>query len=375
MAAKESPITPSVLSWAIRQDGRTPAEVARAIHVDPTVLEGWMAGTSRPTVGQTSALAAALHRPRVFFFLPEPPAGSALPSGFRHPPGGGDKMVGSGALLEVRRAKRLQQAVSWATREDRPPEIPFASMSQDPEKVADLVRGWLRVPEQQVWRDDYAALNYWRAALEDAGVLVFSLRLGKDEVRGFASWDERAPMVVLNASTSPAVRSYTLGHELAHLTLRQATACLEPADIVVDSDEEKWCDRFSAALLMPRSAMYELIRSAGIGFGAGGIEAVRSVMSRFRVSARAAALRLRDLGYAEPGLYSEVLRVFVPGRTRESEQVRSAPRPTLRLREYGQHTVALLLGSLPPNEALSVLRITVDDARRIADEVPGVPAF
>lgn len=81
MAAKESPITPSVLSWAIRQDGRTPAEVARAIHVDPTVLEGWMAGTSRPTVGQTSALAAALHRPRVFFFCLNRPLVLPFPRG------------------------------------------------------------------------------------------------------------------------------------------------------------------------------------------------------------------------------------------------------------------------------------------------------
>ena len=236
------------------------------------------------------------------------------------------------------------------------------------------MRDWLGVLPDELWSNDYAALRRWRTAIEDVGILVFALQLGKDEVRGFASWDERAPMIVLNTSQiGPAARSFTLGHELAHLVLRQATACLEPADLVIDTAQERWCEEFSAALLMPTQQALELVTTVGVQPGTGGIDAVRAVMNRFRVSARAAALRLQELGYAKPGLYAEVLRIFRP-KPRKGEP-RSDPRPTLRLRQYGEQTVSLLLGSLPPTEALSVLRITVDDARRIADEVPGVPAF
>lgn len=374
MAAKTSPITPSVLAWALRQDGRSADEIAETLKVEPSTLAGWISAEARPSVGQVSELARALHRPRAFFFLPAPPAGSAMPSGFRRPPGGGDKTVGAGALLEVRRAKRLQQAVVWATRDDSPPNVPLATQTHAPTQVAARVRDWLGVLPDELWSNDYAALRRWRTAIEDVGILVFALQLGKDEVRGFASWDERAPMIVLNTSQiGPAARSFTLGHELAHLVLRQATACLEPADLVIDTAQERWCEEFSAALLMPTQQALELVTTVGVQPGTGGIDAVRAVMNRFRVSARAAALRLQELGYAKPGLYAEVLRIFRP-KPRKGEP-RSDPRPTLRLRQYGEQTVSLLLGSLPPTEALSVLRITVDDARRIADEVPGVPAF
>jgi hypothetical protein len=35
--------------------------------------------------------------------------------------------------------------------------------------------------------------------------------------------------------------------------------------------------------------------------------------------------------------------------------------------------IGTVLENLPPRDALSVLRIDVEDARRLAEEVPGVP--
>jgi hypothetical protein len=43
-----------------------------------------------------------------------------------------------------------------------------------------------------------------------------------------AAGDDRAPLIVANSSrVSPAARSFTLVHELAHLYLRQDAACIE----------------------------------------------------------------------------------------------------------------------------------------------------
>lgn len=378
MAAKTSPINPSVLSWSLAQDGRTLGEIAAVLKVDRAELVSWSVGESAPRVGQVSDLASVLHRPRVFFFLPEAPAEGAVPDGFRHPPGGGVRSVSSTVLLEARRAKRVQQAIASTVLSDDRPEVPRASVNDSPVSAADTARAWLGLGESTRWTDEYHALRWWRSILDASGVLVFELQLGKDEVRGFAGWDDRAPMIVVNSSSVTAsARIYTIGHELAHLLLREATACLEPtgANLTINTRTERWCERFAADLLMPADAVRQLMEHEAVSDEAATIDTVKALMSRFRVSARAAALRLNDLGYAPDGLYAAVLSVFRTRKGSQGGKVFSPPRYRARLRQYGTSTVTTVLGALPPNDALSVLRMDVDDVRKLADEVPGVPAF
>lgn len=378
MAVKTSPISPSVLAWSLAQDGRTLDEVAAALDVERTELMGWASGSSAPTVGQVSTLARALHRPRVFFFLPEPPVESSFPDGFRHPPGGGRRSVSATVLLEARRAKRVQQAIASTVAYDDGPDVPRAKAERSPALAADQVRKWLGLIEPARWPDEYAALRWWRGVLETAGVLVFELQLGKDAVRGFAGWDDRAPMIVVNSSgVSPSARIFTLGHELGHLLLREATACLEPTggNLTINTQTERWCERFAADLVMPTDAVRQLMVREQVGDGEASIDTVTAMMSRFRVSARAAAVRLGDLGYGSDGLYVAVLSIFRTGKKATPGRPSSPPRHRARLRQYGTPTVMTVLDALPPNDALSVLRMDVEDVRKLADEVPGVPAF
>lgn len=377
MATTTSPITPSVLAWSLAQDGRTRGDIADALKPEPPELDAWVAGAALPRVGQVSDLARVLHRPRVLFFLPEPPTGNAVPHGFRHPPGSRAESVSPSVLLEARRAKRVQQAVASTVSDAERPSVPRASAQSDPTAAADAVRQWLGLGEPVRWRDDYAALRWWRTALQAAGVLVFELALGKDELRGFAGWDDRAPMIVVNQSgVSAAARIFTIGHELAHLLLREETACLEPsgASLSINTRTERWCERFAAALVMPASSVRDLMEKDEVGLGEASVDTVKAVMLRYRVSARAAAIRLGDLGYAESGLYAAVLAIFRPGK-KSAGTPPSPPRHKARVRQYGAPTVATVLGLLPPNDALSVLRLDVDDVRKMADEVPGVPSF
>ncbi len=378
MAAKASPITASVLDWAIREDGRSRTAIAGQLKVDQPTLDLWATGESQPTVGQVSDLARVLHRTRVFFFLPGPPEKSAIPDGFRHPPGGAGRDVPANVLRQARRAKRIQLAMASTVPDEGRPQIPKASIEDSPQHAAQRARDWLELPPTARWKDDYEALRWWKTTLERVGVLVFDLQLGKEAPRGFAGWDERAPMIVLNSTeTSAAARIFTIGHELGHLLLRQATACLEPkgSALSVDNRTEKWCERFAAALIMPMGEIRQLMTELGVAMGEATITAVKSVMTTFRVSARAAAVRLTDLAYAADGLYAAVLKVFKTSTQESSGTPHNPPRHQMRLRQYGPATVGTILESLTPSDAMSVLRLTVDDVRSLADEgVPGVPA-
>ncbi|WGY03733.1 ImmA/IrrE family metallo-endopeptidase [Nocardioides sp. QY071] len=376
MVAKTSPITPSVLEWGLHQDGRSSSAVASAMGVDRAEFDRWLSGDARPTTGQVSDLARLLSRPRAFFFLPAPPSNGAVPDAFRHPPGSGHLTVAPEVLKEARRAKRVQLAIAATV--DSSPNVPRAAVDERPSVAAARAREWVGIPTSATWRDDYEALRWWKAALEAVGVLVFELQLGKDSVRGFAGWDERAPMIVINSSgVTPAARIYTIGHELAHLLLREATACIEPPGtaLSVDTRTETWCERFAAAFLMPAPSVRSLMRDLRVDRGGATLATVKTMMTTFRVSARAAAARLADLGFADAGLYPAVLKVFQVKSGASTRTPRNPPRHRMRLRQYGENTVTRVFNSLPPDDALSVLRLTVDDARAMADEVPGVPAL
>lgn len=380
MVVQASPVKPDVLRWAVDEDGRAPDDLADALKVEPDLLRSWLSGEAAPTRGQVSSLARVLQRPRALFFLPRPPAAATLPASFRRPPGGSERQVSTAARRKVREARRVQHAVSWALRDEPPVDIPFASLQDDPEQVASGAREWLGVTdeEQAQWRDDYAALRSWRGALEDRGCLVFVLEIGRDEVRGFSAWDDHAPLIVANLSgVSPAARSFTFAHELGHLITREDSACVEPGDgPLPTADVERWCERFGAALLMPRTSVRALARERAIHSEGADLDDVRAVIRRFRVSARAAALRLIDMGLAAPSLYRDVARVFVPAPPPpKGTPIARPPRAVARVNQYGPDTVRTVLSALPPRDALSVLRVTVEDVRKIASEVPGVPRF
>ena len=375
MAAQLSPVTPDVLRWAIDEDGRSVPELAEALRVDVDTVDGWARGDATPTRGQVSRLASVLHRPRALFFLPRPPASATLPANFRHAPGD-DRPVSVSARRQVRQARRVQHAVSWARRDEPLVSLPSSGLNVNPEAAAGMAREWLGVTDadQEVWQDDREALRAWRQAMEDSGLLVFILQIGSDDVRGFSAWDDRAPLIVANSSRiSPAARNFTLAHELGHLYLRQDAACIE---LDYDSrrsinDVERWCERFGAAVLMPDGAFSAFVTQRN---HPPGIEDVRAAASRFRVSHRAAALRMIDMGYASAGLYGQVLSVFEPRgqASSASDQFFSPPRSVARPREYGIGTIRTVLDALPPRDALDILRLTVEDVRRIAQEVPDV---
>jgi Zn-dependent peptidase ImmA (M78 family) len=130
---------------------------------------------------------------------------------------------------------------------------------------------------------------------------------------------------------------------------------------------------------MPSDAVIDVMQeqqeaAAKRGLEPSDIDQVRLLMRKFRVSARAAALRLEGLNIAPKGLYAKVNRVFVP-KASTGGQPRNPPRATMRLRQYGGDVIEAVMTSLPPRDALRILRIDALDARKLADEVPQIRGF
>ncbi|HEV2890450.1 MAG TPA: XRE family transcriptional regulator [Frankiaceae bacterium] len=366
MAAKTVPITPVVLAWALEEDGRPLQDIADRIGVKTDALREWQQGQSQPTVGQAAKLAEVLGRPRTLFLLPEPPSVAGLPNSFRHPPGAEELSPAPEVLKLMRRARRVQHATAWALRESPPVEVPTANLNTIPDTAARAAVSWLAWPEPQ-YPDEWTAWRQRRAALEERDLLVFSLALGEKSVRGFSAWEDHAPLIVVNSTNnSPQVRSFTLLHELGHLLLRSDAACVPTEGArVPEAAVERWCEAFAAAVLIPRAIAESVERRSGSD-----VDAVRNLARACWISHRAAALRLIELGLAPRELYAQVDALFKPGV--KASGGGGERRHEARLREYGPRPLQLVLGSLPARDALSVLRIGVDDVRSLEAELPNL---
>src|SRR5262245_48979586 len=111
---KPVPITGSVLRWARGESGFSEDEFAERLGVDVDAVLSWESGDMSPTRGQFSKIVNLLRRPSALFFLREPPSTAAVPTSLRAAPGLRTHELKPSELRQIRWARRLQHAVSWA---------------------------------------------------------------------------------------------------------------------------------------------------------------------------------------------------------------------------------------------------------------------
>lgn len=310
--AVEVPVTPSVLRWAIDESGYELEQVAYVAGVNLSELERWLSGQARPTLTSARKIAQKLHRPLASLLLPEPPQGRSLAVDFRHP-GDHQRNLNPEERRTLRRASRLQEVLSWLVKELglTTPEMTSASTSDDPVAIAKRIRAavGISVSRQKHWSTPSDAFDGWRSAFEHAGYLVFLVSIGKESVNGFSLWDDVAPVVAVNTARNEASRIFTLFHELGHLVTKTSSACLEAVRAKSRTDPvERWCERFAAELLMPTDEVRRSLTTLGWGTGVPvtALRPAQQLAQLYKVSLRAAVIRLIEVGVADWSLYDQV---------------------------------------------------------------------
>ena len=307
------PITGSVLRWAIDESGLSDNEFAQKVRTESDDVQDWIDGQAQPTKTQFSAIARTLKRPSAAFFLPEPPQHLNLPPPLRRSVGARNRELNAQELREIRWARRLQQIVAHLREEDGTgvPQLPRFAPTDAPSRAARDLRNRLDVPlaRQTQWPSPGAAFSGWREAVEGTGVLVLLLQLGPDAIRGFALWHDAAPLVAVNTTFIPQARAFTLFHEIGHLLLRQDAASDEhigrSTRLTTGYGVERWCETAAAAVLLPASTIRAAVKKETSSEEA--YETARRLASRFKVSVRAAAIRLMELDLAPRDLYGLVV--------------------------------------------------------------------
>jgi Zn-dependent peptidase ImmA (M78 family)/transcriptional regulator with XRE-family HTH domain len=370
------PVTPSVLTWAVKESGYEPATVAAKVGVPPETLAAWLHGDEQPRLGQFRKLANTLKRTPATLLLSRPPRRPATAVAFRRPQGAGRTDLLPTERRYLREARRLQDLARWLQNElgEEVRALPHFRTDSEPETVAVQLRPFFPAPNgASSVRTPAQAFRWWRGALERRGVLVFGFPLGRYGIHGLSLPDETAPVMAFNTWWRNEVRSFTLFHEFGHLLRRTASACLEAgARFARPSDSiERWCDQFSAALLLPREEVQKFL-TENLGRPAtlrvDELDVPTRIASRFKVSLRAATLRLIEMKLAAWDLYAQIPSVSENkppgggGRGRERGEIREG--------QYGDRTVGLIVRALNRDvlgrtDVLDVLNISDGDLSKL----------
>ncbi len=320
--ASSLPYNPAMFRWARDWRGRTITEAAEKLKLESETIRQWERGKEAPTVVQARKLAAFYNRPFMEFFYDEEPkiVQPALPPDYRlHR--GVTKPGSNRELLVIRRWIEMQRINALELFEEigeTPPIFPpdlIASIDDDVEDAAEAARSALGFSLQQQKKLTYDEKldlpNILRRYMENIGILVLRENaLAQHGISGLCIVE--FPLPIITYSTEAPQRSvFTLMHEFAHIVLRQSAISGPERERGGASHErkvERWCDRFAAAFLVPRSALKLLRIKPSEPDGSIDDVALSKLAATFKVSQHAMLIRLVDLGYVASDYYWQIKR-------------------------------------------------------------------
>lgn len=322
-------ITPSVLLWAREESGFSVDEVAQKLQIEASRLLDWEQGIDQPSVSQLRRIANIYKRTVGIFYLPIAPPKTPKIHDFRRVAISGMINESPQLRLELRKALgRRETAVELLEDlEESPPALEKEiSISDDPERVANSIRNWLKLTysEQIGWKDPRKAFAWWRTSIEEKGILVFQVSgIEIAEMRGFSVHNINLPIIAINIKDQPRGRIFTMLHELVHILLREGGICTLHENHLQSLNAQKveiFCNAVAGACLIPEE--YLELETIVTNHGANPIwtdEELRVITHRYQASQETALRRLLILGKTDEEFYKQKREDFIKGYEEISE--------------------------------------------------------
>lgn len=253
-------INHKLLIWARETIAMSKNQASEKTGISANRLTQLENGEKKPTLEELKKLAKVYKRTIATLLLTEPPKEKPLPKDRRTV---NSKEIGKfheKTIIAVRKARALAQSYI-ELREELGIQIPklniTASLRNNPKDVAKRVSEALQISEVREIGNINIALDAYIEKVESLGVAVFQLSLTQDNLRGLSIVDDTIPIIGIKRGQEAAhSKTFTLFHELGHIILNQGGLC--DLSLNTDIEIEKWCNSFSAGILIPNE---ELLRS------------------------------------------------------------------------------------------------------------------
>lgn len=372
-------VSPLILKWARESAGWSVKDTAKKIAVSAKTIEKWETGKKRLSLSILEKLAVSFKRPLAAFFLPTPPAEPPLPTDFRILPGQ-QRILSKTTRLAIRRARRVQSLAGQLMRalgSDLDPQIPKASTSDDPQKIAneERKRSRVQIAAQLEWKNPYQAFEVWRNQVENLHILVLQNPMPVEDARGFSLGDTTPPAIMLSSSDGIHARIFTLFHEFAHLLLQRPGICI-PGDALIQTKDgggiERWCNQFAGSFLIPDDLLNSetdfksIARSAVLPS-----QLVSKLSQHLKVSRQTVLVRMLTARLISQAQYQEqISKMESENRQRRQTQTFSLPPARRCLQQKGRLFVSLVLESkdrelITDSEAADYLSLRLDQIDKV----------
>jgi transcriptional regulator with XRE-family HTH domain len=256
--------TPALLVWARESLGLDPDTASKRIGVKPGQLAAWERGEKRPSIPQLRKIADTYKRPLAAFYLARPPEDVAKPPDFRRRDTAA-RTPSPALVLAIRQAHAqreaavdLAAAMGLSVPEFSHALPPVLSNQIAATKLREFVG--LTAERQAAWKNSYEALNWWRAAVEDIGILTVQVsKVEPAEMRGFSIFEPRFPVIAINAADAPNGRIFSLVHEFTHVLTRSGGLCaFDDTNLDSAAEIERRCNDIAGQALVPADLLLPL---------------------------------------------------------------------------------------------------------------------
>ncbi len=224
--------------------GLSQREAAQRAELSAMAISKFERGESTPTSGTLIRLARALGTRTEFFFRPDT-VELGQPE-YRKRSSLGKKAL---AQIEADILDQVERLLEIATLFPVLPVPDFTVPAEVPTRIASMddVETTARVL-REAWRLGLNAIPSLADTLEERGLLVLtSAADGQGKFDGLAATVSGRPLVVVGRDWPGDRQRFTMAHELGHLVLA--------GRLFTRLNEEKACDRFAGAFLVPRQTV------------------------------------------------------------------------------------------------------------------------
>ena len=186
--------------------------------------------------------------------------------------------------------------------------------------------------------------------LENIGILIIQIDNPDNRFKDFDGLSEivnNVPIIVLLNGIDGERQRFTIAHELGHLVLNIKDDNL---------DEEKMCNKFASALLMPKKA---IINEFGISRNNISFYELRAFKQEYKVSMASIVYRLKELGIIKEHLFKKINISFSANGLKKHEPYPIDPEETYQFNKLVHKLEVDNIISL--NRACELLGITIDE--------------
>ena len=301
---------PEILKWARVRLGYSVEDAAKKLQIsNPDKLRRAEERETNITLNQLSNASRRYGLPMSYFYLPKVPGIERRQTqDFRL-----NADADAAYTPEMNRvlfwAQDIREDALWLAEEGHYSAKGFSWSAEDKdptEVIADIreATGANHIVHSNV----DAAFDWWRAQIEEMGVLVLETdRYQNFGISGAAIYFDMCPIILLNG-TEPYKRKklFTLAHEFSHLLFRDSSLDEFQATIHQHDGREKLCNVLARKLLLPDDQLVQRYRPAE----GKELETISEISKEYKVSRFVVLLALRDLKVISKPEYYELYSVL-----------------------------------------------------------------